>query len=98
MIGSVTISFPVFWEYSFKAALKIAWNCKDDAFNGGFEDIGLVESQVSERVGAVRCTVYVPKGCTCLHCPKYNTISQEIKATGVFTRQGGQMRVNVDSA
>ena len=47
------MSFPVFWEYSFKAALKIAWNFKDDAFNGGFEDIGLVESQVSERVGAV---------------------------------------------
>lgn len=44
--GSVTMSFPVFWEYSFKAALKIALNCKDDdESRWEFEDMKLVERQ-----------------------------------------------------
>jgi hypothetical protein len=43
------MSFPVFREYSFKAALKIAWNCEDDMFKGEFEDIMLVQRQDGHR-------------------------------------------------
>jgi hypothetical protein len=35
--GSVAISFPVFWLYSFRAALKRSWNRENDPFGLGLE-------------------------------------------------------------
>ena len=49
VIGSVTMSFPVFWEYSFKAASKIDWNCEDGVFKEEVEDIMLVQRQDGHR-------------------------------------------------
>jgi hypothetical protein len=37
--------FPVFWEYSIKAVLKIAWNGKDGVSRWELEDMELVERQ-----------------------------------------------------
>jgi len=47
--GSVTISFPVFWEYSFKAASKTAWNREEDGPGWELEDMALVERKVEGR-------------------------------------------------
>jgi hypothetical protein len=80
VIGSVTMSFPVFWEYSFKAALKIAWNCEDDVFKREFEDIVLdkmdsVEGRDQNVLGGgYICALGLY--CTCLHCPKCSTGNQ----------------------
>lgn len=69
------MSFPVFWEYAFKAALKTAWNFTDDAFKGEFEDIMLVESKMDTVVEIRTCWGGVCICCTCLHCP-YHTGNQ----------------------
>jgi hypothetical protein len=56
--GSVVISFPVFWEYSFKAASKTAWNCEDDGPGWEFEDMALVERNVEDRSQIVLLVEY----------------------------------------
>jgi hypothetical protein len=61
----VAMSFPVFWEYSFKAALKIAWNGEDE---GEFEDIVLDHCWYKDKMDTVEGRDQnVFGGCLCAH-------------------------------
>lgn len=90
----MTMSFPVFWEYSFKAVLKIAWNGKDDDEpRWRFEDM-VGRKTITGRRSILRSMseCHTPAACanrlcaSMIHCPKYQPQAVPVYDTAIVLK------------